>query len=121
MRALKKSDIIPMVSEEMGLSEKTVRAVVDSFWEEVISSVRSLKHLNVNIPEIGEMRVARSKIEKSENNIKKLLPELDPESLRHANLTRKLERLASLKELRQMEYDKRSDVSNRRKKHDETK
>lgn len=119
MRALRKSDIIPLVSEEMGLSENTVKAAVDCFWEEIISSVRSMKHLNVNIPEIGEMRVARSKIEKAENNIKKVLPDLDPDSLRHANLSRKLERLASLKELRQMEYDKRSEVLNRRKKHDE--
>lgn len=116
MKVLKKTDILTLVAEEIELPEQVVKQVIDLYWEEVITSVRTLKHINIFIPQIGELRIAKSKIgpyyEKLCNRRKF---NIDP------NLEEKIKHLEAIMELRDKEYKKRDRVRKKRETYDKTK
>lgn len=120
MKVYKKADLVEIVAEEMGLPEKTVMTAVNSYWRELIQSVRDLKHLNIYINGVGELRVARSKLDRAEEKvIKNIARYKDEESIRRA--TMKLERIRELKKMRDQEYAKRQNVRDKRVIHDSSK
>lgn len=121
MRVLKKGDIIPEVAQDLGLDEDIVRIAVGAYWKELITSVRDLKHLNILVHEIGEMRVVRSRLEQIEENMRRYMSRYDSESIQYTSVAAKIEKIGELKKLRDLEYQKRNGVKQRRKEYDKAK
>jgi len=121
MKALKKSNIIPMVADQEGIDEKLVKTIVDFYWKEVITAIRDMKHLNIEIHELGEVRVAKSKIDRYTETLGKYKAKYDPGTPQYNDAVDKLSKLDFLRQLRDEEYEKRDLVRQKRKKHDEAK
>lgn len=120
MKVLKKADLLPEVAKELGIDPKTVELIVNAYWKEVITAVRELRHLNIFIAEIGDLRIARTKLDGVESRMEEYLKKHPPESPQHQTVAKKLEGIRRLKLIRQTEYDKREDVREKRKEYEKT-
>lgn len=121
MRVLKKKDLFPIVAKENKIDQEIVESVVNFYWKEVITAIREFKHLNILLPEIGEMRFSRTKLESAMERIKNYMTHFPEDSERYKLAQRKLDRLAKLIEIRQAEYDKRENVRQKRDKYEKNK
>lgn len=121
MKALKKHHLIPQVAEEEGFDKDLVAAVVDCYWKEMITAVREMRHLNIEVHEIGQIRVAKSKIDRYIENLEKYKAKHVEGSVQFQDAVNKLEKLQILQEMRSAEYDKREQVRAKRKEYDKTK
>jgi len=120
MKVLKKADLLPEVAKELGIDPKIVELIVNAYWKEVITAVRELRHLNIFIAEIGDLRIARTKLDGVESRMEEYLKKHPPESPQHQTVAKKLEGIRRLKLIRQTEYDKREDVREKRKEYEKT-
>lgn len=121
MKVLKKSDIIPEVAVEHSVTEEVAKAAVDSYWGELIKAVRELRYLNIKIPELGEMRIARSKLDIAQEKVKRLMDKVGPDHYIYNDMERKLGFIGEARKMRDEEYEKRAELRQRRKEYDEAK
>lgn len=121
MRPLRKPEIAAQVAEDLGMDQKTVLKIVNSYWNEVVEAVRQVRHINIRIHEVGELRIAKSKVQKYRDRIaNKLRPGYTDDPF-HRGLEKRLVQLDNILVLIKEEYAKREEVRNKRKLHDEAK
>lgn len=53
MKPKKVKDLIPSLAEQLQLSEKDVKAVLDVYWDKVRKALSSLEYEHINIPDLG--------------------------------------------------------------------
>lgn len=53
MKPKKVKDLIPKLAEQLQLSEKDIKAVLDLYWDKVRKTLSSLEYEYVDIPEFG--------------------------------------------------------------------
>ncbi len=114
MTPFKKKDIVTMIGREEDETEEVVRSVVDHYWKELAVAVREMKHLNVYIHELGDMRFAKSRIETFEERTKKRLQTVTEGGDEEKYLQTRLRRLAVLREMRDEQYSKRKLIDERK-------
>lgn len=62
LKPSKAKEFIPEVAKETGLSEDTVTAVVNFYWQEVRKSLSGLKHSRVHVTNLGDFVVKHWKL-----------------------------------------------------------
>jgi hypothetical protein len=63
LKPSKAKDFIPEVVEETGLSEDTVTAIVNFYWQEVRKSMSALKHNRVHVTNLGDFTIKHWKLD----------------------------------------------------------
>ena len=122
MTPKKKKDITPDVALELGLEEDVVKEVVDFFWQDVVNSLREMRHLSIIIPELGEFCFVKSNIEPLIEKYNRFLGTLSPEDQDTiSSVTLRIQRLEALLSLRDEEYKRRAEHRERRKKYEQNK
>lgn len=121
MRSLKKADLIPEIALQHGLDEKTTDEIVSCYWKELGNAVRELKHLNVLIQELGEMKICRTKLEYFQMGVERNMLKFEEGSPARQASELKLQRIADLIDMREQEYQKRNQTRERRDEYEKTK
>lgn len=121
MKPLKKKDLVEMTAEDLGLGIEITEAAVDCYWKELLGAVRNMKHLNIKIVEIGELRIARSKLDRAEENVNKLITKYPEGHWMRDHAEEKLDGVLRMKEMRDQEYKKREDLNKRRSEYEQNK
>ena len=71
MKPRKSKDFIPIVAEELNLSQQMVSDVTSFYWQEIRKSLSSLKHARIHVTNLGDFTIKHwkldDKIEKLEN------------------------------------------------------
>ena len=71
MKTRKSKDFIPIVAEELNLSQQMVSDVTSFYWQEIRKSLSSLKHARIHVTNLGDFTIKHwkldDKIEKLEN------------------------------------------------------
>lgn len=115
MKPMNKHDIFPLVIEETGFDE--VEDVVNFYYKEVAACARNLVCLNLRIEEIGQLRIAKTKLDRIEENTIRFLSTLEENTDLHKFFSQRLEKINNLKKLRQEEYDKRQAIQEKKDNH----
>lgn len=63
MKPSKAKDFIPEVAEETGLSQDTITAIVNFYWQEVRKSLSGLKHSRVHVTNLGDFVIKHWKLD----------------------------------------------------------
>lgn len=71
MKPRKSKDLIPIVAEELNLSQQMVSDVTSFYWQEIRKSLSSLKHSRIHVTNLGDFTIKHwkldDKIDKLEN------------------------------------------------------
>ena len=71
MKPKKSKDLIPIVAEELNLSQQMVSDVTSFYWQEIRKSLSSLKHSRIHVTNLGDFTIKHwkldDKIDKLEN------------------------------------------------------
>lgn len=71
MKPRKSKDLIPIVAEELGVSQQLVSEVTSFYWQEIRKSLSSLKHARIHVTNLGDFTIKYwkldDKIDKLEN------------------------------------------------------
>lgn len=71
MKPRKSKDLIPIVAEELGVSQQLVSEVTSFYWQEIRKSLSSLKHARIHVTNLGDFTIKHwkldDKIDKLEN------------------------------------------------------
>ena len=63
MKPKKYKDIVPIVAEELHLSEQMVTDVTSFYWQEIRKSLSSLKHSRIHITNLGDFTIKHWKLD----------------------------------------------------------
>ena len=63
MKPKKSKDIIPIVAEELNLSQQMVSDVTSYYWQEIRKSLSSLKHSRIHITNLGDFTIKHLKLD----------------------------------------------------------
>ena len=63
MKPKKSKELIPVVANELQISEHLVKEVVEYYWQEVRKSLSSLKHARIHITNLGDFTIKSWKID----------------------------------------------------------
>ncbi len=63
LRPKKSKDYIPVVAEELSISDKLVEDVINYYWQEVRKSLSSMKHSRIHISNLGDFIVKHWKLD----------------------------------------------------------
>jgi nucleoid DNA-binding protein len=63
LRPLKAKTLIPQVAKQLELSEETVKDIITYYWQEIRTSLSSLKHQRIHISNLGDFTIKEWKIE----------------------------------------------------------
>jgi hypothetical protein len=71
LKPRKSKDLIPIVAEELNLSQQMVSDVTSFYWQEIRKSLSSLKHSRIHVTNLGDFTIKHwkldDKIDKLEN------------------------------------------------------
>lgn len=63
MKPRKSKELIPIVAEELGLSQQMVSDVTSFYWQEIRKSLSSLKHARVHVTNLGDFTIKHWKLD----------------------------------------------------------
>lgn len=63
MKPRKSKELIPIVAEELGLSQQMVLDVTSFYWQEIRKSLSSLKHSRVHVTNLGDFTIKYWKLD----------------------------------------------------------
>ena len=63
MKPRKSKDLIPIVAEELGLSQQMVSDVTSFYWQEIRKSLSSLKHSRIHVTNLGDFTIKHWKLD----------------------------------------------------------
>lgn len=63
MKPRKSKELIPIVAEELGLSQQMVSDVTSFYWQEIRKSLSSLKHSRVHVTNLGDFTIKHWKLD----------------------------------------------------------
>ena len=63
MKPRKSKDLIPIVAEELGLSQQMVSDVTSFYWQEIRKSLSSLKHARIHVTNLGDFTIKHWKLD----------------------------------------------------------
>jgi hypothetical protein len=112
-----------LVADETGYDISVINAVYSSYWDEVGDALRNLRHINVLIHVICEMRISKYKIEPALTKMENFFlrrPGEDHEN-KYPDKYQRLMQLRNLKKLKDEEYENRAIKKAERVEYDKTK
>lgn len=63
MKPRKSKELIPIVAEELGISQQMVLDVTSFYWQEIRKSLSSLKHARVHVTNLGDFTIKHWKLD----------------------------------------------------------
>jgi hypothetical protein len=63
LKPRKSKDLIPIVAEELGLSQQMVSDVTSFYWQEIRKSLSSLKHARIHVTNLGDFTIKHWKLD----------------------------------------------------------
>lgn len=63
MKPRKSKDFIPIVAEELNLSQQMVSDVTSFYWQEIRKSLSSLKHARIHVTNLGDFTIKHWKLD----------------------------------------------------------
>lgn len=63
MKPRKSKDLIPIVAEELGISQQMVSDVTSFYWQEIRKSLSSLKHARIHVTNLGDFTIKHWKLD----------------------------------------------------------
>ena len=63
MKPRKSKELIPIVAEELGLSQQMVSDVTSFYWQEIRKSLSSLKHARIHVTNLGDFTIKHWKLD----------------------------------------------------------
>lgn len=118
MNPKKPNTFIKQTAEETGVSEETVKEVVNYYWARVRNSLAELKHHSVKVSNLGTFKIRANKIQKEIEKNEDIARHSDPTEFRqyaiHTHASDKLVKLKNLVVLIEEEKEKRLSIKNLR-------
>ena len=69
MKPRKSKDLIPIVAEELGISQQMVSDVTSFYWQEIRKSLSSLKHARIHVTNLGDFTIKHWKLDDKIENL----------------------------------------------------
>jgi hypothetical protein len=63
LKPRKSKELIPIVAEELGISQQMVLDVTSFYWQEIRKSLSSLKHARVHVTNLGDFTIKHWKLD----------------------------------------------------------
>jgi len=63
LKPRKSKDLIPIVAEELRLSQQMVSDVTSFYWQEIRKSLSSLKHARIHVTNLGDFTIKHWKLD----------------------------------------------------------
>lgn len=63
MKPRKSKDLIPIVAEQLGVSQQMVSDVTSFYWQEIRKSLSSLKHARIHVTNLGDFTIKHWKLD----------------------------------------------------------
>jgi hypothetical protein len=63
LKPRKSKDLIPIVAEELGISQQMVSDVTSFYWQEIRKSLSSLKHARIHVTNLGDFTIKHWKLD----------------------------------------------------------
>lgn len=110
-------DLVNTLSEELEEDKQLIDSITSYYWKNIKKEVNSLKHLDIEIKNLGNLRVRKSRIKMMEDFYKTKLDKIK-KSNRKTLFTEfwenKIKGINYIKKLLEIEDQKREDVKKKR-------
>jgi hypothetical protein len=63
LKPRKSKDLIPIVAEQLGVSQQMVSDVTSFYWQEIRKSLSSLKHARIHVTNLGDFTIKHWKLD----------------------------------------------------------
>ena len=63
MKPKKSKDLLPIVAQQLQISEHLVKEITEYYWQEVRKSLSSLKHARIHVTNLGDFTIKSWKID----------------------------------------------------------